>query len=396
MQYGLLVSTFHQVCGIANYAHTLLAALQQQPDWHWDIFTLEPSVIRGLSREEAMSYFAPLLEQARRVSVVHIQHEFSFFQGDFSRADSLRLFAQLVRQLQAAGKRVVVTFHSPVPFQGKPLAVQSRWVWRHQVAPLFRANCNTVGLLHNHFSLKAYLQSGFHLDGLAHLPHFYETVMDPYPVKPELVAKTRSQLQADQQSTVMGIIGFVNRAKGHFFLLDALKHLPDSVKLLVIGGAPPGGSQKILRRLHEAVAKQGLGHRVYITGLYQETDYPSYAACVDVFVAPYSRKFRSSSGALYLAMQSGKPVIASDCPSFVEVNQEVEALAMFPSQNREAFLTQFRRVTQQPSQREQLLVNMRQFMANHAVETVLPQQLQLYSSASTTPLQAATTAAHSA
>src|SRR5207237_4650058 len=53
-------------------------------------------------------------------------------------------------------------------------------------------------------------------------------------------AEARTSLGLDQDRPVLMVIGSVQRAKGHWLLLDALQHLPPDVQtVLVTGGVGP-------------------------------------------------------------------------------------------------------------------------------------------------------------
>jgi glycosyltransferase involved in cell wall biosynthesis len=378
----LHLTTTDPVCGIANYARTLLDELANLGVDN-RVFTIEPQVLKDChSLASAQGYYQPVVDQARSggLDVVHIQHEFAFFNGSFDRKDSIRLFGWLLAELSTLPVKVVVTFHSPVPFAGKWWQPNLNWLWHQQVARQFHAkrSPNVVGLLHNHFSLEHYARTGLDRKALRWMPHFPETPSDTPQIHPETVRQIEAALNRQPGDVVIGMVGFINRVKGHFLMVEALKDLPAHYKLLVIGGTSPWGKPKIENRLRSAVKAAGLNDRVHITGLFEEADLPSLLAPVDVFAAPYSKKFRSSSGALYVALQSGKPVVASDCPSFVEINQEQPALAMIPDGNKEALVRTVQRMAENAVERQTRLEAIRRYLQAHSPEKAGRHLFDLY------------------
>lgn len=117
---------------------------------------------------------------------------------------------------------------------------------------------------------------------------------------------------------VWGLIGFLNTNNDYEVLLQSLLQLPDQG--LVLLGGERDSSQPLTQKWKARIQALGLEHRVHWAGYVPDSDWPRYLGAVDGFVAPF--KHRSASASLFLAMQTTKPILASD----IALTQEMVAL----------------------------------------------------------------------
>ena len=374
----LHITTTHSLCGIANYAASLMQGLELNGVEN-TVFSLDVATMKTLSYPQAEAYLNEALAMAIDqdghpvVDAVHIQHEYAFFQGKFPRYKSLRLTAGLIKSFEDLGLPVFVTMHSPT-------LLRVRFAWQRHLARVALTAGSVRLLMHNDFTLDEYAETGMNRACLATIPHVLETSVMELPTKPDVIETTRQALHWQPGDHVLGMLGFVNSVKNHTFVVEALTKLPETTKLLVIGGSTNSKVGSSLHQLEQRVKALGLQNRVHITGLFDEADLTAYMHCVDAFVAPYTHQFRSSSGAIHMALQSGKPVVTSDAPTFVELNEHgtESALAMFTAGDEAHFLEQVNRVLHEPDYRQARLDATEHYLQQRLPATVGAYHLALY------------------
>lgn len=124
--------------------------------------------------------------------------------------------------------------------------------------------------------------------------------------------RVRSELGISSEAFVMGTVGRLTPQKGHKYLLDAISRAVKTfphVVLLLVGGGP---AKEDLMRYAEDL---GITERVIFTDF--RKDVPRMLAAMDAFVFP--SLWEGLPNALIEAMAAGKPIIASDILSNVEV-----------------------------------------------------------------------------
>lgn len=157
-------------------------------------------------------------------------------------------------------------------------------------------------------------------------PHAYTAI--PNGVDLERVDATLAAVRAGavERGTDSGRFELINvgkftRQKGHDFLLDVVKRLPDA-GLTLVGDGPERA------RIEARVRDEGLGARVRFTGLVpRETVYAELLAA-DLFVSP--ALWEGLPIAVLEAMALGRPVLLSDIPPHVEIRREAVELELLP------------------------------------------------------------------
>lgn len=116
-------------------------------------------------------------------------------------------------------------------------------------------------------------------------------------------------------------VGKFTEQKGHDFLLDVVRRLPDVGLTLV-------GDGSLRRRIETRVKEEGLGDRVRFTGLVpRETVYAELLAA-DLFVSP--ALWEGLPIAVLEAMALGRPVLLSDIQPHMEIQREGPELPLLP------------------------------------------------------------------
>jgi glycosyltransferase involved in cell wall biosynthesis len=148
------------------------------------------------------------------------------------------------------------------------------------------------------------------------------------PARADLV-DMRERFQLPREAFVVGIIAVLRKAKGHRFLLQALKILAPEfprIQLLIAGTGPQE------RNIRTLIKELGLEQRARMLG--HVDDVPSLLKALDVFVLPAQEEALGT--ALVEATAMGVPVIATKIGGIPEVlgdagllfaSEDVEALA---------------------------------------------------------------------
>lgn len=117
----------------------------------------------------------------------------------------------------------------------------------------------------------------------------------------------------------IGLVGRINRLKGHQILMDAVDQLHDRGFhdfSLVFIGSPPAGQDIYLTQLEQRVARSPMRERIVMQG-FTTNIWPAYAA-LDIVCVP-STEPESFGLVAAEAMAMGKPVIASRLGALTEV-----------------------------------------------------------------------------
>jgi FkbM family methyltransferase len=340
------VSTWETVCGIATYTKALRDGLLGE-SVECDVMPIERDVIDYLIPGELRQYFAELAGRLAGYDVIHVQHEHGFFAGANGLSASVSVFTEFLQRLLKTGKPVFVTFHTEPVFCNphyRPHTIIKHSLikyafgrdrmdagvnWKRHLSPLFNSRPGLRAILHTRTSRRVFIQSGFR-------PHKIDVVRHGTPRPRPTVVSEREKLRLKRRhglpddAVVLSMFGFVSAYKGYLNALRALACLPENYHLLIVGGAHPHAAENayddILKFLSE---EPSLSRRVRMTGYVSKEALAGYHKITDICLAPYNPTRLSSSGALTWALSSGKPVVASKIPSFMELNKEAECLHLF-------------------------------------------------------------------
>ncbi|MGW3098903.1 glycosyltransferase [Streptomyces sp. NPDC001102] len=148
--------------------------------------------------------------------------------------------------------------------------------------------------------------------------------------------RTRQRLGLPEAAYVIGGIGRLTGAKRFDVLIHALAHLPDSCRLLLVGGGP---EEHVLRRTaHEAgVADRVLftGERPYVADGSPGPDLPSLTFAMDLLASPSPEE--AFGLAVVEALASGLPVRYASCPAIEDLPSHTAPAAHRVTGGAEAF-----------------------------------------------------------
>lgn len=153
------------------------------------------------------------------------------------------------------------------------------------------------------------------------------------------LADMRARFGIPRETYVIGIIAVLRRAKGHRFLLQAVKQLAPEfpqIKLLIAGTGP---QEQNIRNL---IKELSLEDHVMMLG--HQDDIPSLLKTLDVFVLPAQEEALGT--ALIEATAMGVPVIATKIGGIPEVLGEAGLL--FVSEDVDALVKHLRTLIRSP------------------------------------------------
>ena len=122
----------------------------------------------------------------------------------------------------------------------------------------------------------------------------------------DFMAKKRREWGIEGKFTVMGL-GRITALKGYDTLIKAVASLDERFKLVIVGEAE-SLRKDVERRLHDLVARLGVGHRVVFAGNQRKV-----AECLrlaDVVVSSNTRKAEAFGRSMAEALAMGRPVVS--------------------------------------------------------------------------------------
>jgi len=136
-------------------------------------------------------------------------------------------------------------------------------------------------------------------------------VYNGVPIEKNSIQSTiKDELNIDQDSLLIGMIGRLNLHKGQFYFLEIAKELikkNDALKFIIVGDAF-AGYEYLYQKLENSIAELGLGKHVFYLGYRQ--DIPQIMKGIDLFVLP-SIKPDPFPTVVLEAMAHKKPVVAT-------------------------------------------------------------------------------------
>ena len=383
----LHLSTWDVPCGIAGYCANLVAALGRRGIGH-DIFPLPSGSWKWFLPSDIRELEDKILDRAKRVDLVHIQHEHSFF-GPANRVrSSARNYGRILSRIVRAGVPVVTTFHT------EPYSVKCRRglasaidridsfrygiTWRSRVGwPIATAWGQATALVHTPATRHVLVRSGIPESSVRVVPlgcmqqriHRYDQ------------AEAKQMLGISPHEKLITIFGFIGAYKGHDLAVHALKHLPDDYRLAICGGTHPEAKDDFFGGLLDLISALGLHDRVKITGWLATEKAELFYAATDVCLAPYrdvGGGRLSASAAVTWALSSGRPIVASKIDAFQAIQREMPCMLMTtPEQPQEIAWAVERLVADRPTA-IRFVEAAGAYCDNHSWDTVAEQTVAVY------------------
>ena len=155
----------------------------------------------------------------------------------------------------------------------------------------------------------------------------------------------RSRLGLAAGRTLVGIVATLRSWKGHRYLLEAMRLLPDAVELVVVGDGPQREA------LGQQVAKLGLAARVRMAG--EQADVLPWLHALDIFALP-SYANEGVPQALVQAMLCGLPCITTAAGGISELATHEATALVVPARDAHALATAVTRLAENEGLRREL------------------------------------------
>jgi glycosyltransferase involved in cell wall biosynthesis len=213
-------------------------------------------------------------------------------------------------------------------------------------------------------------RNGFPAERIESVP----TGMDAQRFRPGARGTARAALGLPHDGTLVGIVATLRSWKGHRYLIDALRGLPEDLRLLIVGDGPMRGV------LEEMVDAQGLRGRVRFAG--NQQDVLPWLHALDVFALP-SYANEGVPQALVQAMLTGLACVTTHAGSIAEMaRHEATALVVAP-RDAEALRAAIGRLAREPALRSRLGEAARRHCeASYSYEGMLDRMERIYRKAS--------------
>jgi glycosyltransferase involved in cell wall biosynthesis len=312
---------------------------------------------------------------ANACDLIHIQHEYTFFNGLLPHATT---FFRLADRLQ---RPVVLTAHSVVaaerllrvgeerrPLRRLVKRLAARWPpFVHAVErdPYRRADQLIV---HTRRCRERLLRLGITAERL----HWIPAGIPPLPPPGDLPG----ELGEFMDEWTVTIVGYVSPNKGHDLAVAALALLPERVRLVVAGGTRVATESGVMDGLRQEIARRELDGRVRITGYLAEEALAAVLEQSRLVLAPHREATGSYSVTLPLA--AGKAVVASDLACFREIREEGQCLTLVEPGSPQALAREIERLLESKSELAHLEEAARAYAARRTWTAAAERTLGVY------------------
>lgn len=361
-----MVTSWQERCGIAAYTEKLVEALGARVDVR---------IIRPPKTETSEAALDAVAAAANGCDLIHIQHEYTFFNGLLPRATSFFRLADRLR------RPVVLTAHSVVPVarllrlseERRPVrrvvkSLAARWPsFRYAVErdPYRRADQLIV---HTRRCRDRLLRLGLPKERLHWIPGGIPALPHPGPLP--------AALDSFMHGDTVTIVGYVSPNKGHDLAVAALALLPERVRLVVAGGTRVPTETETMEALRRQITDGGLDQRVQITGFLAEETLAAVLERSRLVLAPHREATGSYSITLPLA--AGRATVASDLACFREIQEEAACMALVPAGDAPALAREIGRLLEDGAEIHRLEARAREYAARRTWAAVADRTLGVY------------------
>ena len=353
-----MVTTTGERCGIAAYTLALIDGLRSLPD-------TEVEVIPITEGRQTRAHYVSQAERlnAPDISVVHIQHEHSFWGGVLPRRPfPLRADTGYWELRYLIQKPVVITAHTTYSLaellrldaESRPLKrmvkqfLVNNTAYRESVdiAPFITA----MTIVHTAGARTSLIARGANPDYVTIVPTGIPQAL-PTPTN-GTAFREKYGLQAKRALT---IFGYIAPNKGYELTLELLPSLPPDVTLVIAGGARTAEMEPYSAQLTAAIRTAGLQDRVVITGFLAADEVAEAMAASDLLLVPHTQATGSYS--VTFPLTHGKAVVASDLDCFREIEARVDCLQLFRAGDITDYRAKVIALLDDPVRRERLAEN---------------------------------------
>lgn len=208
----------------------------------------------------------------------------------------------IAKKVHYAGSKVISIMHNVVPHEPRfgDIAL-TKFYLRHNDAFILLSESNKKELEELVPNVKYIIHS---------LP-FHDHYTPRIPKE-----EARKKLGIPNDKKILIYFGFIRDYKGLDLLIESMKYLDDSYRLMIVGEVYGEFS-----KYQEQIDRLGLGERIIKFIKYiPDTDIPTYFSAADVCVLTY--KSATQSGIVGISYQFDVPVIVTDVGGFKELVEE--------------------------------------------------------------------------
>ncbi|MDW8145413.1 MAG: glycosyltransferase family 4 protein [Roseiflexaceae bacterium] len=298
--------------------------------------------------------------------VLHIQYQ----TGAYGMHPAINLLPQRLR-LEANRSRLVVTAHDLLPPYLFPKAGQLRdWVTR-------RLMLDVDAVVATNDADEAQLRrwgAGRGDHTLAMIPIGANIAVAPPPAWSR--QEWRARLGIAPEMTLIAHFGLMSRSKGVDALIRALARLPETFRLIVIGGEATAPQDRMYAdEVRRQVAALRLGERVLITGYCDDATVSAHLLAADLAALPFTDGASFRRGSLLATLAHGVPTITT--PGSAALVDRTHVL-LTPPDDPDALARAIARLADDPALRERLSANGAALAAQFSWEAIARQHEELY------------------
>lgn len=126
----------------------------------------------------------------------------------------------------------------------------------------------------------------------------------------------RERFEIPMGGMLLAYFGLLTQTKGLDVVVDAMQQLPETTRLVMIGGAGDSDAdQAYAQQLKQKISRAGLEQRVIITGYTEPADVSAYLMAADAVVLPFNDGYSYRRGSLITALAHQVPVITTRAPA---------------------------------------------------------------------------------
>lgn len=297
----IIISTFvPRECGIATFSRDLfnsinvLKGVVAMSDKKYNYGKEVVGEIRE-DRENDYIKMAQKLNENDGIRLIHIQHEFGIFGGEYGE--------YILNFLNEIKKSVVVTFHTVLsqPEEKRKEVVQKI---AKKVKAIIVMNLESKDILEREYEIPK--------NTILYIPHGVPNV--PFSDG----EKEKKELKLEK-NIILSTYGLISEGKGIEYFIQSLKDVIKifpNVKYLILGKTHPvvkkRDGEKYRNFLKEEVNRLGLKKNVVFYNKYLNTkDIAYFLNATDVYLSPMLDPKQSASGTISFALGCGRPVIST-------------------------------------------------------------------------------------
>ncbi|MDK2948916.1 MAG: hypothetical protein PWQ56_81 [Patescibacteria group bacterium] len=297
----VFISTFiPRECGIATFTRDLFDSINIDKGiiaMSDEKYNYGKEVI-GEIRESKIDDYVKIAEELNNnddVKIIHIQHEFGIFGGEYG--------SHILYFLDEIKKPVIITFHT-VLSQAEDKRIEIIQKISQKVKAIIVMNHESKKILEEEYNISKNL--------ISYIPHGIPNV----PLSDGEKEKKELKLE---NNIVLSTYGLISEGKGIEYFIEALsevvKHFPN-IKYLILGETHPvvkrKEGEKYRNFLENEVVRLGLQKNVIFYNKYlYSKDIEYFLNATDVYLSPMLDPKQSASGTISFALGCGRPVIST-------------------------------------------------------------------------------------